>query len=85
MCPKINISTQDAKLIICGDGAGGHLSALLSNDYCKLLDDQVLIYPCLEFSSDYDDIYKKFSKPCYLLDCTNMNNMAQVSFIALLL
>ena len=77
---KKEFSSEEARLLVCGDSAGGHISAILSNENQNLIDAQVLIYPVLDFSSDYDEIYKEFSKPCYLLDCTKMNMVQGLFF-----
>ena len=63
---KVLFSCEDAKLLICGDSAGGHFSALLSNDFSHLIDAQILIYPCVDIKPTYDS-EKEFSGECYLL------------------
>ena len=59
-------TSSDAKLGVAGDSAGGHFSAILTHDYKKHLDFQILIYPCVELGKKYDS-YKRFTKDCYML------------------
>ena len=63
---KVLFSCEDAKLLICGDSAGGHFSALLSNDFSHLIDAQILIYPVLNFKGSYQS-ENEFARECFLL------------------
>ena len=60
------LGTDKSKIGICGNSAGGHLAALLANDYCHMIDYQILIYPCLDFSKVYDS-QLEFKDDCYIL------------------
>ena len=42
------------------------MAALLANDYCHMIDYQILIYPCLDFSKVYDS-QLEFKENCYIL------------------
>ena len=59
-------SSEDAKLIICGESCGGHYCALLSNDYSHLIDYQILIYPTVSLTKSFAS-EQEFTKDCYLL------------------
>ena len=59
-------TSSDAKLGVSGDSAGGHFAAILSHEYKKQLDFQILVYPCVELGKKYDS-YKRFTKDCHML------------------
>jgi len=59
-------SSSDAKIGLSGDSSGGHYAALLANEFNSMLDYQILIYPGLDLSKEYDS-QKTMTKDCYLL------------------
>ncbi len=61
-----DFSSSDAKIGLSGDSSGGHYAALLANEFNSMLDYQILIYPGLDLSKEYDS-QKTMTKDCYLL------------------
>ena len=59
-------SNLNSKICVCGDSAGGHIGALLTNEYYKMVDYQVLIYPCIDFSTIYESEVE-FANEMYIL------------------
>ena len=59
-------SFENARLGICGDSAGAHYCALLSNDHSHLIDYQILIYPAVLLNKSIES-ERLFTKECYIL------------------
>lgn len=59
-------TSENAKIGVSGDSAGGHYSALLTHEYKGLIDYQILIYPCVDMASDYDSA-QEFKHDAYYL------------------
>ncbi len=64
---KVFNASQDAKVGVCGDSAGGNLASFVALELKNSLAFQILVYPWLDLtgSSEY---YREFSKKVYLLD-----------------
>ena len=60
------LSSKDAKIGVCGDSAGGHISALMGHYYKSILSYQILIYPAVDLSSHYKS-FDEFKSNCYLI------------------
>lgn len=58
--------SENAKLGVIGDSAGGHLGACVAQRLRHLLSFQILIFPCLDLTCTADS-YREFSFEKYLL------------------
>lgn len=58
--------SADAKLGVCGDSAGGHISALLTHEYKPQISFQILIYPCVHLTIQLPS-NDEFSSECHFL------------------
>ncbi|RNA36272.1 carboxylesterase -like [Brachionus plicatilis] len=69
---KASIGSQNSKVGVSGDSAGGHYAAILAHQFKKELDYQILVYPCVDLITVYDS-YAKYSKDCYLINPVLIN------------
>jgi acetyl esterase len=63
---KSTLGSENAKIGVSGDSAGGQLAAVITHEYRKQLDYQFLIYPSVDMSTIYDSA-KEFTRDCYIL------------------
>lgn len=63
---KSELGYPNATIGVCGDSAGGHLSAIIAHEHKASIDYQILVYPCVDLATHYDSI-REFSKECYIL------------------
>lgn len=63
---NIGDGKSDSKLGVAGDSSGGHIAALLAHEYSNLIDFQLLVYPCVDLSKEYDS-NKEYSRDCFIL------------------
>ena len=61
-----HFSSKDAKIGVCGDSAGGHISALMSHYYKSILSFQILVYPAVDLVGHYNS-FDEFQANCYFL------------------
>lgn len=59
-------SPLNSKIGIAGDSAGGTMAASIGHELKKLVNFQILIYPCVQFNMAYAS-YKEFQSQQYLL------------------
>ena len=65
-------SSKDAKIGVCGDSAGGQISALMSHYYKNILSFQILIYPAVDLAGHYNS-FDEFKAKCYFLTIHKMS------------
>lgn len=63
---KNELGSQFSKIGICGDSSGGQIASIIAHELKHLVDYQILIYPCVDFSDDYKSA-KEFTKECFYL------------------
>lgn len=63
---KSTLADENSKLGMCGDSAGGTMAAILAHELKQNIDYQILIYPTVLFSDEYES-FKQFQKDCYIL------------------
>ena len=63
---KATFSSQDAKVGVCGDSAGGQLAALLAHEHKRELSFQLLIYPVVDVFRRFPSA-DEFRDECFLL------------------
>lgn len=63
---RTQFSSASAKIGVSGDSAGGHYSTILTHEYKKKIDYQILIYPCVDMAVSYPS-NTEFSSEIYAL------------------
>lgn len=63
---KNKLGSECRQLGICGDSAGGQMASIIAHELKENLDYQILIYPCVHFSNDYQSA-KDFTQECFFL------------------
>ena len=58
--------SEKAKIGVCGDSAGGHISTLISHEYKSQIDFRVLVYPCVHLAAHLPS-NEEFSSDCHFL------------------
>ena len=59
-------SNKDANVGVCGDSAGGHLSALVAPRFKQALAYQILIYPVIDFARQFESD-RHFVDECFII------------------